>query len=217
MLFQQLSPFLQSIEPHEGMEAARRILAHPVNQIIAIKAEDRLLERMGVDPGADPGDRHFYEANFDRTRRRDLSPPLGKQTAIITCDHREIEIELFGDDAIQTTANFIRLARAGFYNGLTFHRVVPNFVVQGGCPRGDGAGDAGYFIRSEFNQHRYGTGYVGIAHDGKDTGGSQFFITLAATPHLDDLHTIFGRVVEGMDVALQLFRDCTQRLSLSGH
>ena len=159
-----------------------------------------ILTQMEVDPGQVMSDRAINEENFDRTRRRNLSAPLGTRRAIIICKHGEIELELFGDDAIQTVANFINLAQEGFYNGLTFHRVVPNFVVQGGCPRGDGWGDAGYYIRSEFSQHRYDEGSVGIAHDGKDTGGSQFFITHSPQHHLDGRYTIFGRVTRGMDV-----------------
>jgi peptidyl-prolyl cis-trans isomerase B (cyclophilin B) len=159
-----------------------------------------ILGEMEIAADSVKTDRQFYEQNFDRTRRRALSAPLGIRHAVISCEQGDIEIELFGDDAIQTVANFINLAREGFYDGLTFHRVVPNFVVQGGCPRGDGWGDAGYYIRSEFTQHRYGTGYVGIAHDGKDTGGSQFFITHSPQYRLDGLYTIFGRVTKGMDV-----------------
>jgi len=159
-----------------------------------------LLESVGADSVVAMSDRAIYEENFDRSRRRSLSAPLGVRHAVIATSHGEVELELFGDDAIQTVANFINLAEAGFYNGLTFHRVVPNFVVQGGCPRGDGWGDAGYYIRSEFTQHRYDTGYVGVATDGKDTGGSQFFITLSPQPHLNGRYTIFGRVTKGMDV-----------------
>ena len=159
-----------------------------------------LLETIEVPVPEVPGDRAFYEAAFKSTRKGELTPPFGTTTAVITTAHGAIEIELFGDDATQTAANFIKLTRKGFYDGLTFHRVVPNFVVQGGCPRGDGWGDPGYNIRSEFNEHRYERGYVGIAHAGKDTGGSQFFITLSPQPHLNGRYTIFGRVTKGMDV-----------------
>jgi peptidyl-prolyl cis-trans isomerase B (cyclophilin B) len=119
---------------------------------------------------------------------------------VIKTSHGNIEIELFGDDATQTAATFIKLAQSGFYDGLTFHRVVPNFVVQGGCPRGDGWGDPGYFIRAEVNTHRYERGYIGIADSGKDTGGSQFFITHSQQPHLNGHYTVFGRVIKGMEV-----------------
>jgi cyclophilin family peptidyl-prolyl cis-trans isomerase len=102
--------------------------------------------------------------------------------------------------------SFVRLAVSGFYNGLTFHRVVPNFVVQGGDPRGDGWGGPGYSIRSELGTARYERGTVGMASSGKDTEGCQFFITHSAQPHLDGRYTIFAVVERGMDVvdALQI-------------
>lgn len=159
-----------------------------------------ILEELGISHAQVRPDRFFYERNFDSVRKRSLSLPFGMRRAVIECSHGKIEIELFGDDAVQTAANFIKLATEGFYDGLTFHRVVPNFVAQGGCPRGDGWGDAGYYIRSEFNQHTYDRGYIGIAHDGKDTGGSQFFFTHSPQRHLDGRYTIFARVADGMDV-----------------
>jgi HEAT repeat protein/cyclophilin family peptidyl-prolyl cis-trans isomerase len=159
-----------------------------------------IFEELGIDHSEVRPDRFFYERTFDPVRKRSLFLPSGKRRAIITCSHGEIEIELFGDDAVQTAANFSALADSGFYDGLTFHRVIPNFVTQGGCPRGDGWGDAGYYIRSEFTQHTYDRGYIGIAHDGKDTGGCQFFITHSPQRHLDGRYTIFGRVINGMDV-----------------
>jgi HEAT repeat protein/cyclophilin family peptidyl-prolyl cis-trans isomerase len=181
----------------ETVAFLREALNYPDTRIRAEAVE--ILEAMGEDPGEVKSDREFYEESFDRTRRRALSAPLGLRHAAIVTKHGIIEIELYGDDAIQTVANFINLAEDGFYNGSTFHRVAPNHVVQGGDPRGDGWGDAGYFIRSEFNQHRYGTGYVGVPHDGKDTGGSQLFITLTPRHYLDGRYTIFGRVTSGME------------------
>ncbi len=122
----------------------------------------------------------------------------------------EIELELYDQDAPGTVANFVKLIGQGFYDGLAFHRHVPNFVVQGGCPntragaRGaPGTGGPGYSIPCETrdNPRRHdGPGVLSMAHRGPDTGGSQFFITLRATPHLDGVHTVFGRVVRGMDV-----------------
>ena len=111
-----------------------------------------------------------------------------------------IEIHLNIVEAPLTCASFIGLARRGFYDGLNFHRVVPGFVVQGGCPRGDGNGGPGYTLRCEIGQQPYGRGAVGMALSGKDTGGIQFFITHAPAPHLDGGYTVFGRVAEGMDV-----------------
>jgi len=120
--------------------------------------------------------------------------------AILHTRRGRIEIHLDVVEAPLTTANFIDLARRGYYDGLTFHRVVPGFVVQGGDPRGDGNGGPGYQVRCEVGERPYGRGAVGMALSGKDTGGSQFFITLSPQPHLDGLYTLFGWVAEGMDV-----------------
>jgi cyclophilin family peptidyl-prolyl cis-trans isomerase len=111
-----------------------------------------------------------------------------------------IEIELDVLDAPITAGNFITLARKGYFDGLSFHRVVPNFVIQGGDPRGDGEGGPGYAIRDELNQEPYLRGTVGMALAWRDTGGSQFFITHSPQPHLDARYTVFGRVVSGMEV-----------------
>ena len=107
-------------------------------------------------------------------------------------------------DTPLTSESFIALARRGFFDGLTFHRVVPGFVIQGGCPRGDGNGGPGYTLRCELDRHPYGRGTVGMALSGRDTGGSQFFITHQPAPHLDGAYTAFGRVVSGMEVVDQI-------------
>lgn len=122
--------------------------------------------------------------------------------AIIETEKGTIELELFEKDAPGTVANFEKLIKDGFYDGLTFHRVIPNFVIQGGCPRGDGTGGPGYTIKceTEGNPNKHGTGALSMAHAGKDTGGSQFFITHSPQPHLDGVHTVFGQVISGMDV-----------------
>ena len=159
-----------------------------------------LLEKIDAPVPDIKSDREFHQEKFNPRRRSELSLPFGIRHAVIECKHGEFEIELFGDDATQTAANFIELAQAGFYENLTFHRDVPNFVVQGGCPRGDGWGDPGYTIRSEFNAYRYERGFVGIAHSGKDTGGCQFFVTHSYQPRLNGRYTIFGKVIKGMDV-----------------
>jgi len=122
--------------------------------------------------------------------------------AIITMENgNQIELELFEKEAPGTVANFEKLANEGFYNGLTFHRVIPGFVAQGGCPRGDGTGGPGYTIKceTEGNPHKHLRGSLSMAHAGKDTGGSQFFICYDAFPHLDGVHTVFGRVTSGME------------------
>jgi len=129
-----------------------------------------------------------------------LTNPTVSTQAFIDTDRGTVQIEFAVLDAPLTVDNFIGLARRGFYNGLTFHRVVPNFVVQGGDPRGDGEGGPGYTLRNEISEQPYLRGTVGIALDWADTGGSQFFITQSPQPHLDGRYTVFGRVVAGMDV-----------------
>ena len=132
-------------------------------------------------------------------------------------DHIErgtIEVELAVLDAPLTCDSFTALAGKGFFNGLVIHRVVPNFVVQGGDPRGDGWGGPGYALRSEFSPARYERGTIGIASAGKDTEGSQFFITHSPQPHLDGRYTVVGRVLEGMDVVDRIQAgDWIERLS----
>lgn len=128
-------------------------------------------------------------------------PPLPKDAALVfTTEKGEFEVKLYGDDAPYTATSIYTLAKRGFYRGLTFHRVVPDFVVQGGDPRGDGEGGPGYSIRCEVNHKPYRRGVVGMALSGKDTGGSQFFVTAAPQPHLDGRYTAFGEVVKGQEV-----------------
>ena len=126
--------------------------------------------------------------------------------AILMTSRGPITIELLYGDAPKTVNNFISLAESGFYNDRIFHRVLPNFVIQDGCPRGDGWGGPGYAIECEYNRQSYTTGAVGMALSGKDTGGSQFFITLSPQPHLDAGYTVFGRVVDGMETAQEIVR-----------
>ena len=119
-----------------------------------------------------------------------------------------MKVEFYDKDAPGTVANFCKLAKSGFYDGLTFHRVIPDFVIQGGCPLGTGTGGPGYKIKCETsggNQY-HDRGVLSMAHAGKDTGGSQFFICHSRnnTSHLDGVHTCFGRVVEGLDVIDQI-------------
>lgn len=115
----------------------------------------------------------------------------------------KIEFELYPNEAPGTVANFEKLANEGFYNGLTFHRVIPGFVSQGGCPRGNGTGGPGYTIKceTEGNPHTHEPGSLSMAHAGKDTGGSQFFIVHEAQPHLNGVHTVFGKVTSGLEAA----------------
>ena len=114
-------------------------------------------------------------------------------------------MELYPQSAPGSVANFVALVADGFFNGKNFHRVVPNFVIQGGCPRGDGFGALDYSIRSEHGLHWYdGAGYLGMASAGPDTEGTQFFITHSPTPHLDGRYTIFGKVKTGLEAVDQI-------------
>jgi cyclophilin family peptidyl-prolyl cis-trans isomerase len=127
---------------------------------------------------------------------------MANRNARITTNHGEFTIELFEDRAPITTANFIELAEKGYYDGLTFHRVIRDFMIQGGCPQGTGTGGPGYKIRDEFHPElKHDTpGVLSMANAGPNSGGSQFFITLVPTPWLDNKHAVFGKVTEGMDV-----------------
>ena len=121
-------------------------------------------------------------------------------TAIIETEKGNLVLELFASDVPRTVDNFVTLARDGFYDGLTFHRVIPGFMAQGGCPIGDGTGGPGYQFDDEITDHRHVTGALSMANSGPNTNGSQFFITYAPQPHLDGKHTVFGQLIEGMDV-----------------
>lgn len=126
------------------------------------------------------------------------------RTAAIHTEKGVMKVHFFEEDAPNTVENFCKLAKSGFYDGLTFHRVIPNFVIQGGCPDGTGAGGPGYSIKCETsgNNQYHDRGVLSMAHAGKDTGGSQFFIchNRQNTQHLDRRHTVFGKVVEGLEV-----------------
>jgi len=126
------------------------------------------------------------------------------KSAEIHTDKGVMKVEFFDKDAPNTVANFVSLSKKGFYDGLTFHRVIPNFVIQGGCPNGDGAGGPGYTIKCELdgdNQY-HDKGVLSMAHAGRDTGGSQFFVchNRENTQHLDRNHTVFGKVIEGVEI-----------------
>jgi peptidyl-prolyl cis-trans isomerase B (cyclophilin B) len=123
----------------------------------------------------------------------------------MTTNHGEITIELFDADAPKTVDNFRKLARDGFYDGLTFHRIISNFMIQGGCPQGTGTGGPGYTFEDEINQHKIVRGALAMANAGPNTNGSQFFIvTVDQAPWLDGKHTVFGKVTNGMDVVDKL-------------
>jgi cyclophilin family peptidyl-prolyl cis-trans isomerase len=121
-------------------------------------------------------------------------------TMTLTTNHGDIVLELFDEDAPETVGNFRRLAEDGFYDGLIFHRVIPDFMIQGGCPQGTGTGGPGYTFKDEINDHKVARGALAMANSGPDTNGSQFFIvTTEAAPWLDGKHTVFGCVTAGME------------------
>src|SRR5213596_983649 len=122
-------------------------------------------------------------------------------TVTLHTNHGAIEIELFSDEAPRTVENFVKLAGEGFYDGVIFHRVIPDFMIQGGDPTGTGTGGPGYQFEDEFNDHKVERGALAMANAGPNTNGSQFFsVTTEAAPWLDGKHTVFGKVTEGMDV-----------------
>jgi cyclophilin family peptidyl-prolyl cis-trans isomerase len=122
--------------------------------------------------------------------------------ATMQTNHGAIELELYPDDAPKTVENFTKLARDGFYDGVVFHRVIPDFMIQGGDPTGTGSGGPGYTFEDEFNDHKVERGALAMANSGPNTNGSQFFIvTTESAPWLDGKHTVFGRVTDGMDIA----------------
>jgi cyclophilin family peptidyl-prolyl cis-trans isomerase len=171
-------------------------LNSPKKEIVFIARN--LLKNAGeeIAPPSPPQEKD-YPANFGLL----LGAP---KVSIMTAKGR-IEVELFGDDASTVVGNFLRLVKDRFYQGLTFHRVVPDFVVQGGDPHGDGMGGPGYTIRDQINRHKFIRGTVGIANAGLDTGGSQFFICLSPQPHLDGNYTAFGQVVKGFEALDRLY------------
>lgn len=133
--------------------------------------------------------------------------------AIIKTNKGDMKVELYSDDAPGTVENFVNLSKDGFYNGLRFHRVIPDFVIQGGCPKGDGTGGPGYSIDCELDgeKQHHERGALSMAHAGRNTGGSQFFICYNRdnTAHLDGNHTVFGKVVEGLEVIDEILQGDT--------
>jgi peptidyl-prolyl cis-trans isomerase B (cyclophilin B) len=152
-----------------------------------------------IQPNATSQQRQFPEG------QRAVIDPDRTYVAHVQTSKGNITIELAASDVPVTTNNFVFLACSGFFDGLTFHRYVANFVIQGGDPRGDGTGGPGYRFQDEFSSAwRHETGVISMANAGPNTNGSQFFITLAPAPHLDGAHSVFGRVTEGMDVVRSL-------------
>ncbi len=130
--------------------------------------------------------------------------PNKQYSATLHTNKGDIVVDLFANDAPKTVNNFVFLAREGFYNGVTFHRVIPGFMAQGGDPTGSGSGGPGYRFEDERNNRQHLEGTLSMANAGPNTNGSQFFICYAPQPHLNGRHTVFGQVREGMDVVRQL-------------
>src|SRR5436190_12631242 len=183
----------------EATDALQKAL-ETTDYLVRRRAADVLRERAG---GAAAGARRVETVNTTNPRAdyERAAARIGKNVrAVVSTDKGAFTIELLPEDAPLTVDNFVTLARRNYFNGVAFHRVVPNFVIQGGDPRGDGNGGPGYQIRCEINEVPYERGAVGMALSGKDTGGSQWFVTHAPQPHLDGGYTVFGRVIRGMNV-----------------
>ena len=185
--------------------AAIETALETTDYLVRRRAADILHERAGGTDGArrvETVNTRNHRADYERAAAR-----IGKSVrALVATDKGAFTIELLPEDAPLTVDNFVTLARRGYFNNVTFHRVVPNFVIQGGDPRGDGNGGPGYQIRDELNTVPYDRGAVGMALSGRDTGGSQWFITHSPQPHLDGGYTVFGRVVSGLDVVDRIAR-----------
>jgi len=159
----------------------------------------------------------------EKTLTYSAPPPMvidpGKHyTATIETEKGDLVLELFAADVPVTVNNFVFLAREGFYDGTTFHRVIPDFMAQGGDPTGTGAGGPGYSFADEFSQHTHGKGALSMANAGPGTNGSQFFITYKPQPHLDGKHSVFGQLTDGMDVLTQIVPgDVIVRVSIEEH
>jgi cyclophilin family peptidyl-prolyl cis-trans isomerase len=179
----------------------------------ALKSGDHLVRRRAVailkangagDFSSQIGTVHTRNTVADYTRALGR---IGKNVrAVVTTSKGSFTIELLPEAAPLTVDNFVQLAQRDYFRNVTIHRVVPNFVIQDGDPRGDGNGGPGYTIRCEINELAYDRAAVGMALSGKDTGGSQWFVTHSPQPHLDGGYTVFGRVVAGMDVVDKIVR-----------
>jgi cyclophilin family peptidyl-prolyl cis-trans isomerase len=149
---------------------------------------------------------------------KSIAAEAAKLRARIVTKRGEIVFSFYPGDAPATVASFVKLARAGFYNGLTFHRVEPGFVIQGGCPLGTGTGDAGYKLKAEFNAHPHVQGTVAMARaQDPNSAGSQFYICLGDARFLDKQYTVFGQVTQGIDVVKQIRRgDVMEKVAIEG-
>ena len=198
--------------PNEAIYNAAGVAAFATNQFEV--ARDHLARAEANDALDGQGQRDNAEVdayvelwNEEQQRRASEAEADDLPRVVLTTNQGDVVIELFENEAPNTVANFVNLIEKGFYDGLTFHRVIRNFMAQGGCPTGTGTGGPGYNIACECYEEgarKHFRGSLSMAHAGRDTGGSQFFITLRPTSHLNDRHTVFGRVIEGMDNVVAL-------------
>jgi cyclophilin family peptidyl-prolyl cis-trans isomerase len=157
------------------------------------------LEKVAPKNRLKPNNHSTFQFDWNLIQSLDL-----KSKVLVETTKGTFAFKLALEEAPVSVCNFVQLVQTGFYDGKYFHRMVPNFVIQGGCPRGDGMGSTPYTITSEFSQLTYRTGTVGLASSGRDTESCQWFVTHCPTPHLDGRYTIFGQVSEGMSVVDQL-------------
>jgi peptidyl-prolyl cis-trans isomerase B (cyclophilin B) len=168
----------------------------------AEKGEEVSKETKSGTPGQKPGQEGATQEPAPVKPQKEK-----EQVAVIETDFGKIVFKFYFSDAPETCENFIKLAKGGFYNNLTFHRIVPGFVIQGGCPKGDGTGGPGYFIKAEFNSRKHVLGTVAMARSQHpDSAGSQFYICLGDLPNLDGKYTVFGQVIEGIDAVQKIGR-----------
>ena len=199
---------LGALSKQAGAEATAAIerALEVSDYLVRRRAADILRERAGASRQQERRVETVNTSNHREDYERAAARAGKSVRAVVSTDKGAFTIELLAEDAPLTVDNFVQLARRNYFNGITFHRVVPNFVIQGGDPRGDGNGGPGYQIRCEINMIPYTRGAVGMALSGKDTGGSQWFVTHSPQPHLDGGYTVFGRVVAGMDVVDRIAR-----------
>ncbi len=184
-----------------------RARADDPDALVRTKARRLLIDRFGADPASFRPIPVATRRTPSDDRRLAEEAAEATFTATVTTRRGTVEMELLPEEAPMTVASFVSLARRGFFDGTVIHRVVPDFVVQAGDPRGDGTGGPGYALRDELNAVPYERGTVGMALSGPDTGGSQWFVALSPQPHLDGAYTVFARVTAGMDVADRIEQD----------
>ena len=220
--YDMLSTLMKNENPVVGINDAAVMAAFGMNDFVAAKKhlaaviENKEPQRLSGRFTAEDLDKHIANWKVEAAVRAAEAASNDLPRVKMETSEGDIVIELFENEAPQAVGNFVSLVEKKYYDGLIFHRVLPGFMAQGGCPDGRGTGGPGYNIYCECQKDGYRKHFAGtlsMAHAGKDTGGSQFFLTFLPTPHLDGRHTAFGRVIEGMDVLSSLKRVNPQRPS----